>query len=76
MTIKLVGAGFGRTGTLSLKFALEKLGFELLTGEIRVKEITVDAPELNLSTREDGQGNWVFGSEPGASKVPWQVTHN
>jgi hypothetical protein len=28
MTIELIGAGFGRTGTLSLKFALEKLGFE------------------------------------------------
>ena len=25
--IKVIGAGFGRTGTLSLKFALEKLGF-------------------------------------------------
>lgn len=40
---------------------------ELLTGEIRVKEITVNAPELNLSTREDGQGNWVFGSDPAPS---------
>ena len=28
MTIKVIGAGFGRTGTLSLKFALETLGFE------------------------------------------------
>ena len=27
MTIKVVGAGFGRTGTLSLKTALEQLGF-------------------------------------------------
>ena len=27
MTLKLIGAGFGRTGTLSLKFALERLGF-------------------------------------------------
>lgn len=26
MTLKVIGAGFGRTGTLSLKFALEKLG--------------------------------------------------
>ncbi|MEM7221050.1 MAG: sulfotransferase family protein [Pseudomonadota bacterium] len=25
--LKVIGAGFGRTGTLSLKFALEKLGF-------------------------------------------------
>ncbi len=28
MTIKVVGAGFGRTGTLSLKVALERLGFD------------------------------------------------
>ncbi len=27
LSIKVIGAGFGRTGTLSLKFALEKLGF-------------------------------------------------
>ena len=28
MSIEVIGAGFGRTGTLSLKFALEKLGFD------------------------------------------------
>jgi hypothetical protein len=27
MTIEVIGAGFGRTGTLSLKLALERLGF-------------------------------------------------
>ena len=27
MTIKVIGAGFGRTGTLSMKYALEMLGF-------------------------------------------------
>lgn len=27
MSIKIIGAGFGRTGTLSLKLALEQLGF-------------------------------------------------
>lgn len=27
MSLKVIGAGFGRTGTLSLKYALEKLGF-------------------------------------------------
>ena len=27
MTLKVIGAGFGRTGTLSLKHALERLGF-------------------------------------------------
>ncbi len=28
MALKVIGAGFGRTGTLSLKLALEKLGFD------------------------------------------------
>ena len=28
MALEVIGAGFGRTGTLSLKFALEQLGFE------------------------------------------------
>lgn len=28
MALEIVGAGFGRTGTLSLKLALEKLGFD------------------------------------------------
>ncbi len=27
MSLELIGAGFGRTGTLSIKFALERLGF-------------------------------------------------
>ncbi|TDJ38265.1 MAG: sulfotransferase family protein, partial [Gammaproteobacteria bacterium] len=27
MALQVIGAGFGRTGTLSLKYALEKLGF-------------------------------------------------
>ena len=27
MSLQVIGAGFGRTGTLSLKYALEKLGF-------------------------------------------------
>lgn len=27
MTLKVIGSGFGRTGTMSTKIALEKLGF-------------------------------------------------
>jgi len=27
MTLRIIGAGFGRTGTSSLKMALEQLGF-------------------------------------------------
>jgi len=28
MTLEVIGAGFGRTGTLSLKYALEMLGYQ------------------------------------------------
>ncbi|MBR15662.1 MAG: sulfotransferase family protein, partial [Gammaproteobacteria bacterium] len=28
MSLRIIGAGFGRTGTLSLKLALEQLGFD------------------------------------------------
>ena len=38
MTIKVIGAGFGRTGTLSLKFALEQLGFEKCYHMIEVRQ--------------------------------------
>ncbi|MGH8246419.1 MAG: sulfotransferase family protein, partial [Gammaproteobacteria bacterium] len=27
MALKVIGAGFGRTGTMSIKFALERIGF-------------------------------------------------
>ena len=29
MALKIIGAGFGRTGTMSLKAALEQLGYRL-----------------------------------------------
>jgi hypothetical protein len=31
--VKVIGAGFGRTGTLSLRAALERLGFSTTPGE-------------------------------------------
>ncbi|AHD00198.1 AsmA family protein [Leisingera methylohalidivorans] len=35
---------------------------ELLQGDVRVTEISAILPHLNLATREDGTGNWVFGA--------------
>ena len=45
MTVKVVGAGFGRTGTLSLKHALEMLGFDKCYHmmEVQMKPGHVDA---------------------------------
>ncbi|KIC12293.1 cell envelope biogenesis protein AsmA [Leisingera sp. ANG-M1] len=34
---------------------------DLLQGKVRVTEISAILPHLNLATREDGIGNWVFG---------------
>lgn len=38
MSIKVIGAGFGRTGTLSLKMALEQLGFDKCYHMLEVRE--------------------------------------
>ncbi|TNJ48528.1 AsmA family protein [Phaeobacter sp. B1627] len=55
---------------------------DLIRGHIRVTELTAIVPHLNLETREDGTGNWVFqpaapadaelggGAEPGAEAEP------
>ncbi|MEX0304965.1 MAG: AsmA family protein [Leisingera sp.] len=43
---------------------------DLLQGNVRVTEISAILPHLNLATREDGTGNWVFGggaAEPAGS---------
>ncbi len=44
MTLKVIGAGFGRTGTLSLKFALEQLGFSKCYHMLEVRENPHHAP--------------------------------
>ena len=45
MTLKVIGAGFGRTGTLSLKTALEQLGF----GKCHhMKEVMPNGRQLNF----------------------------
>jgi len=51
---------------------------DLLQGNVRVTEISAILPHLNLATRKDGTGNWVFGSGsavqgstgPGGSSAP------
>lgn len=44
MTIQVIGAGFGRTGTLSLKFALETLGFDKC---YHMMEVVVNQDHIN-----------------------------
>ncbi len=37
---------------------------DLIRGDIRVTEVSAILPELNLTTRKDGLGNWVFDDTP------------
>ena len=52
MTLKVIGTGFGRTGTQSLKFALEQLGF---AGCYHMMEVF---------PRPDHVGVWAKATEP------------
>jgi len=56
MTLSLIGAGFGRTGTLSLKYALEQLGLSRCYHMMEVAE----HPEHVALWRgaADGRVNW------------------
>ncbi len=74
MALKILGAGFGRTGTTSLKIALERLGFgpcyhmsEVLAhpGDAEKWEAALDAPQVDW---EDVLSGYV-------SAVDWPSTY-
>jgi len=70
MTLKVIGAGFGRTGTNSLKVALEELGFEKCYHMI---EVMKNSSHMRKWTKiiEGGQADWesLFGGYQAA--VDW-----
>ncbi len=56
MGLEVIGAGFGRTGTASLKLALEKLGFGPC---YHMSEVLANAGHMNLwSDVADGAADW------------------
>jgi hypothetical protein len=56
MALKVIGAGLGRTGTLSLKLALEQLGFGLC---YHMTEVLMDPPRAAAWVRAAvGQPDW------------------
>jgi hypothetical protein len=61
MTLKVIGAGFGRTGTLSLKLALEQLGFGPCYHMVEVFK-NPQAPQWWVDAA-DGRPDWatIFG---------------
>jgi hypothetical protein len=73
VAVKVIGAGFGRTGTLSLKGALEQLGFEPCYHmmEVYARPDHIDAW---YRTSIDGKVDWsVF--DDFQSIVDWPAVH-
>lgn len=70
MTLKVIGAGFGRTGTLSLKAALERLGFGPCYHMIEIFSHP-EAVELWSSVASGESADWerIYGDY--ASTVDW-----
>jgi hypothetical protein len=70
--MRLVGVGFGRTGTMSLKGALEELGvptfhmIDLITGENRERDLPY---WIKIANNEDYDWDEVF--EPWEATVDW-----
>ena len=74
MTLKVIGAGFGRTGTLSLKIALEQLE---LGPCYHMSEIH-QAPQRAAKWREAADGgkpDWDGIFDGYASTVDWPAAH-
>jgi hypothetical protein len=71
MALDIVGAGFGRTGTLSLKYALEMLGFDRC---YHMREIRLHHPEHRdiWSAAHRGEAvNWDALFEGYKAAVDW-----
>jgi hypothetical protein len=74
MTLKVIGAGFGRTGTLSLKLALEELGLGPCYHMIEViAHPGHDAMWLALAKGESS--DWRPMLQGYASTVDWPTTY-
>lgn len=74
MTLKAIGAGFGRTGTMSLKMALERLGF----GPCYHMEIVFQTPEHLPIWHQAVDGNlpdWNDFLGDFGSAVDWPTAH-
>jgi hypothetical protein len=73
MTLKIIGAGFGRTGTMSLKLALEQLGFGPCYHMIEVFP-KPDAPSQWIAAA-DGNPDWETIFDGYQSAIDWPVAH-
>ena len=69
MTLKVIGSGFGRTGTMSLKLALERLGFGPTHHMVEVFQHPETIP-LWIDAA-DGQPDWPKVFQGYQSAVDW-----
>ena len=74
MTISLIGAGYGRTGTLSLKSALETLGYNKCHHMIEVIR-NPGEPEKWLQAIDAKTVNWESLLEGYKATVDWPACH-
>lgn len=74
MSLDVIGAGFGRTGTMSLKLALEQLGFAPCYHMVEVFEHPEHAPIWQAAAA--GQPtDWHALLAPYRAAVDWPVCH-
>jgi hypothetical protein len=69
--MKVIGAGFGRTGTMSLKVALQQIGFGPC---LHMIDLLAGNPELSDTFREAYEGratNWAEALKDFQSTVDW-----
>ena len=74
MTISVIGAGYGRTGTLSLKSALETLGYNKCHHMIEVIN-NPGEPERWLQAIDEKNVNWESLLEGYEATVDWPACH-
>jgi hypothetical protein len=70
MTISVIGAGYGRTGTMSLKLALEQLGVGRCYHMVEVFQIPA-APEQWRLAADAPPGDWDTIFEGFSATVDW-----
>jgi hypothetical protein len=73
MPLKVIGAGFGRTGTMSLKLALEQLGFGPCYHMVEIFP-KPEAPDLWVAAA-NGKPDWDTIFSGYQSAVDWPVAH-
>ena len=73
MTLQVIGAGFGRTGTLSLKAALTTLGIAPCHHMVEVASSPEQAPRWAAAAR-DGAPDWRALLEGFRAAVDWPAT--